>query len=369
LSDFLEMVATPSHSRDERALADLFMSKLLGLGLDLEIGEDGAGGLVGGNTGNVVARWPGEPWAEPILFSAHLDRVANPGNIVAIVDEGGDRVVSDGRTILGADDASGLAAILDGLRRARDGGFPHGDVELAITVAEEVGLKGSRCLNYGRLRSRVGFVLDSSGPVGSIVNRAPTQKTVEAVIRGRSSHAGMAPEEGINAIRVAAMALSRLPEGRLSPITTSNFGVIEGGKATNIVCDLVRLRGEARSHDQGELEAYVGLVGQEFGRAALEAGATASLDWELEYEAFHVKEDERAVALASRGLKGLGLEPRTVTGGGGMDAKHFNAHGIRSVGLSTGYKFVHTEKEEQSISELVLCGRAVAEIIKAAAIR
>ncbi|MDR1677446.1 MAG: M20/M25/M40 family metallo-hydrolase [Deltaproteobacteria bacterium] len=364
ITDFLELVTTPSHSYKERILADLFKLKLKELDLDLEIEEDQVGAAIGGDTGNIIVRWPGQENIIPILFSAHLDRVSNPGHITPIVKENEDRIVSDGATILGADDASGLAAILDGFRRVKAEGIPHGDIELLITVAEEVGLKGSRNLNYTKVKSKIGYVLDSSGPVGTIVNRAPTQKTVEITIHGRSAHAGMAPEEGINAIRVGALAIASLPEGRLSPITTSNFGVISGGKATNIVCDLVKIKAEARSHDQTELEAYVTKLEEAFKRFSSEAGATVSFDWTVEYNAFYAKENEKVVTLASSALKNLGLDPKIISGGGGMDANHFNEHGIKSVGLSTGYKFVHTEKEEQPISELILCGKVVAEIIR-----
>jgi tripeptide aminopeptidase len=365
IEDFLEMVATPSHSRQERALADLVKVKLEALGL--EVFEDGVGEQIGGDTGNLIARWPGRPDIEPVMFSAHLDRVFNPGRITAVVRDDEDRISSDGTTILGADDASGLAAVIDGIRRIKDEKVEHGDVEVVFTVAEEVGLQGSHYLDYSRLCSKMAYVLDSSGSVGVVVNRAPTQKTVKITIYGRSSHAGMAPELGINAIRVGAVALSRLREGRLSPISTSNFGVIKGGQATNIVCDLVQIKGEARSHDQGELTAYLAEVDEAFQRTAKEAGATVNLEWIHEYTAFFVSEDEKVISVAAQALKRSDLEAQIVSGGGGMDGNHFNGHGIKSVGLSTGYQNVHTPMEEQSISQLITCGKVVADIIKVVA--
>jgi tripeptide aminopeptidase len=299
-----------------------------------------------------------------VLFSAHLDRVANPGRIEPRIE--GDSIVSDGTTILGADDASGLAAILDGLRLVKEEGARHGDVELALTVAEEIGLKGSLHLDYSRLKAKAGYVLDSSGPVGVVVNQAPTQKTVDIAVHGKSAHAGMAPEEGVNAIRLAAAALAGLREGRLSPVSTSNFGVIKGGQATNIVCDLVELRGEARSHDPAELEAYVGEVEAAF-RAVSASGGRAELRWVEEYVAFDVPPGERVVRVAAKALAAVGREMAIVRGGGGMDANRFNLHGIKSVGLSIGYENVHTSREAQSVSELVAAGRVVASIVKAMA--
>jgi tripeptide aminopeptidase len=356
------MVATPSHSRRERALADLVKRRLDDLGCLVE--EDGTGERIGGDTGNLIARLPGNPSLEPVLFSAHLDRVDNPGRITAVVREGEDRITSDGTTILGADDASGLAAIIDAVRRIRAEGVPHGDVEIVLTVAEEVGLKGSRWLDTSRLRSKLGYVLDCGGPLGVLVNQAPTQKSVLVTIRGLSSHAGMAPEKGISAIRVGAVALASLREGRLSPLSTSNFGVIKGGKATNIVCDLLEIVGEARSHDRSELDAYVAAAAAAFRTAASDAGATAELAWNLEYEAFHVPEGERVLEVAAGALAEIGLEASVVRGGGGLDANNLNLAGIPCVGVSTGYDNVHTPMEEQSISQLVECGRLAATIIR-----
>jgi tripeptide aminopeptidase len=342
-------------------------AKFQALDLPMIVDEDQVGSIIGGDTGNIYYRFLGQKDIEPIMFSAHLDRVPNPGKITPIVKENEDRVVSDGTTILVADDGSGLAAILDGLRRIKAEGHPYGDIELVITVAEEVGLVGSKNFDYSKVKSKIGYVLDCSGQVGTIVNQAPTQKTSLITIHGRSSHAGMAPEMGINAIRVAAVAIASIPEGRLSPITTSNFGVIHGGKATNIVCDLVEIKAEARSHDQGELEIYIAKVNDAFKKATEEAGATVSLDWTQEYSSFNIKESDKSVFLASQALKNLGVTPEIVRGGGGLDANHFNLNGIRSVGVATGYKNVHTENEEQPISELILCGQVVAEIIKTVA--
>jgi tripeptide aminopeptidase len=364
VEDFLELVRIPTHSYKERAIADVLTQKLLALGC--EVTEDQAGAAIGGDTGNLIARWPGNPDITPLMFSAHMDRVSNPGQINPQVLESEDKITSDGQTILAADDVSGLVAILDGLRRVNAERTERGDVEIVFSVAEEVGLKGAHNLDTSRLKAKMAYVLDSSGNLGDLVNRAPTQVTLTINIKGKSSHAGMAPEEGVNAIRVGAVALSRLREGRLSPETTSNFGIIHGGKATNIVCDYLEIKGEARSHVEGDLQAYIEEVKEVFQKTSQEFKAQTNISLHREYSAFHVKEDEPVIAIASKAIEGLGAKTRVRSSGGGMDGNIFNENGIKAVGLSTGYANVHTEKEEQSISQLILCGRLVAELIKSA---
>jgi tripeptide aminopeptidase len=295
-----------------------------------------------------------------------MDRVENPGVIVPRVLESENKIVSSGDTILAADDISGVVAILDGIRRVKESGEPHGTVEVVFSVAEEVGLLGARYLDPSALTSKMGYILDSGGPLGTLVNRAPTQYTFLIKIHGKSSHAGMAPEKGLNAINVGAQALMGIKEGRLSPVSTSNFGIICGGKATNIVCNYLEIKGEARSHEERELKEYLAEVDKVFYGTAKERGAKVEIDYTLEYEAFYVKEDEDVISLAYEILEQLGMTPQVLSGGGGNDGNYFNKYGIKSIGLAVGYDKVHTEEEEQSISELIKCGEVVAEIIRRA---
>jgi tripeptide aminopeptidase len=365
IEEFLELVQVPVHIFQEARIAAILKRKLLDLGL--QVVEDKVGDIIGGDCGNLIAKLPGEPGIPPLLFSAHMDRVANPGTIEPVLRESEDRIVSSGATILAADDVSGIVAILDGIRRVKGAGRRHGPVEVVFSVAEEKSLLGARYIDPGLLSSKMCYVLDSGGKFGTIVNRAPTQYTFLVKVRGKSSHAGMAPEKGINAINVGAHALSRLREGRLSPISTSNFGIIHGGKATNIVCDLLEIKGEARSHDEGELKGYLKEVEGVFRGTAAERGARVDIDFSLDYESYNVGEDSEVIALASRALKAMGAEPTLRTGGGGLDANYFNKYGISSVGIAPGYDKVHSEEEEQSVSQLIRTGELVATIIWAAA--
>ena len=361
IEDFLALVKLNVTSLKERAIADELRARLTALGLSVE--EDDAGGRIGGQAGNLIARLPGDPGRPVILFSAHMDRVENHGSIRPLLDESRGVVTSDGTSILGADDVAGLAAILDGLRRVRASGRPHGEVEVVFSVAEEIGLKGAGRLDYSRLKAKAAFVLDCGGRLGLIVNQAPTQYSFLITVHGRSAHAGIAPEEGLSAIQVAATALTRLPEGRLSPASTSNFGIIQAGQATNIVCERCEIKGEARSTDPGELSAYLEKVRRVFQETARELGGEAEMETSLEYETFLVEEDHPAIDLARRAMKNLRLSPQVASSGGGMDANHFNRHGLPAVGLAPGFSHAHTTREEQSLAQLVDCGRLVAEII------
>ena len=120
----------------------------------------------------------------------------------------------------------------------------HGMLEILLTVGEERGLLGSRNFDYGKLEADFGYILDSSGSPGAIITAAPAQNILNITVKGKSAHAGFEPELGVNAIRIASEVISRLPLGRIDEETTSNIGIIEGGKATNIIPDSVFIQGE-----------------------------------------------------------------------------------------------------------------------------
>lgn len=362
IEEFLELTAIPVWSRDERAIADVVTQKLRDLGLTVT--EDDTAAKINGNTGNLIARLEGDGDAPWVLLSAHLDRVRNPGTITAVVNEAEDKIMSDGTSILAADCVAGICVILEGLRRIKEEGIPHGGIEVAFSVCEEVGVAGARHFDYSAFKSKMGYVFDASGRLGKIVIQAPTKCSIKVGIHGKKAHAGNEPEKGLNAIKVAATALAGLREGRISTAVTSNFGVITGGTTTNVVCDYVEVLGEARGTNDAELEAYLEEVRTAFADAAAAFGTTADVSIDTQYYTFLVPEDEPVVRFAQKAMQALGIESRCMPGGGGMDGNHFNRNGITSIGIAPGYSKNHTNDEELVISDFEKCGQLVAELVR-----
>lgn len=202
---FLELVAIDSESKNERAMADRVKLDLAELGA--EVWEDDCNVQTGGNAGNIYAFFAGNPDKSPVLFCAHLDTV-KPGNSVkASID--GDRIVTDKSTVLGGDDKSGIAEIMIGIQNALQ--MPdHAPVEVLFTVSEEIGLLGAKHFDKSKLRSAFGYALDAHR-VGELVIGAPAQNSIRITINGKEAHAGVEPEKGVNAIRVAAEAIASMP--------------------------------------------------------------------------------------------------------------------------------------------------------------
>jgi len=358
---FMELVRIDSVSRDERKLSDVLIEKLEDLGLEVFV--DQAGEKIESNTGNVLAKLKGNiKEAIPIMFAAHMDTVVPGKNINPILD--GDRIISNGKTILGADDKAGIAALLEALHYIKENNIVCGDIEILFTICEEVGLLGVKNLDTSFIKSKIGFILDAGGPTGQIITAAPSQNSLEFTIYGKSAHAGANPEEGINAIQVAGFALSRMKLGRIDEETTSNIGIISGGRATNIIPDEVILKGESRSRNEEKLEKCTQQLRKAADDSAQEFKTKVDIKIEKKYDCFNLSPDGLVVKIAKKAAEKISLKPLLCSSGGGSDANIFNKMGIPSVVLAIGMEKVHTVEEYILVEELKKSAEYILSIIK-----
>jgi tripeptide aminopeptidase len=365
----LELVQIDSHSRKEREVAQRIKQYCEELGAEVEI--DDAGEKVGGNTGNVIARFKGTiPGAEPIMMSAHMDTVV-PGEGVKPIIEG-DIIRTDGTTVLGGDDKSGCAVIIETIRSLQEQNIPHTPIEAIFSICEEVGLLGAKNVDVSKIESKYGIVFDSDDP-GFLFTRGPSADHLEIEIFGLESHAGVAPEEGISAIKIASEAIAGMKLGRIDEETTANIGVIEGGKATNIVTNYVNLKGEARSLEDAKLEEQTKHMVQRFEDAAAKYEVTVEgrttkgrikAHVSREYSAMDVSDDSHVVQLVKTAAARLGKEVKTLASGGGCDANIFNKKGIECANLGTGMRAIHTVNEWLDVKDMYASAAMTLEILK-----
>lgn len=360
INRFVRYVKVDSISRHEKKFSSMVRKELSKLGIKTV--EDNAGKHIGGDCGNIFGTLKANVRSKTsIMLNAHLDTVV-PGNNIKPKVRGG-IITSDGTTILGADNKAGVAVIMEVLETLKNGNIPHGDIDVVFTVAEEIGLCGAKFIDRRFLKADMGFVLDG-GDVDEIENKAPSQDSIEVRIAGKAAHAGVHPEDGINAIKVASDAISGMKLGRIDFETTSNIGIITGGLATNIVPDSVILKGEARSHDPKKLARQVGHMRERFVKACGRSGARLSFKVTPAYRSFEVKGGSNVVTMAVRSARAAGIKPKVRPTGGGSDANIFNSMGLRSIILGVGADKVHTNKENLKIDQMVRGCGFVLELIK-----
>lgn len=361
---FLSMVNENTPPRHEKAASEKAFAILQGLGFECEY--DDAGEKVGGNVGNLIAFKKGMiADAPPIFFSAHFDTVEPTPGLSPIIE--GDIIRTDGKTVLGADDISGMAPVLEAMRLIDERQIPHGDIQLLLMICEEIGLVGAKHLDPRRIRARYGFVLDSGPPVGSFIYSAPSQDIFEVWIHGKPSHAGALPEDGISAINVAARAISRMKLGRVDAETTANIGIIDGGTATNIIAAECYLKCEARSRNPEKLEKQREAMLTAFQEEADAAGATIEVKVNRAYEAYELGMNDAVLQIGLAATERIGLETHLRVTGGGADANIFNANGIPTTVLGCGMTNIHRHDEYVKISDMVKSAQLVVSIVETAA--
>lgn len=352
--EFVELISIDSLSFREAQMAERLKEKLRTIGLTVE--EDNAASSLdkdgdGKSASNIYVRLPGNIPGPARLFCSHMDTVApGTGKRAVIGPEG--TITSAKDTVLGADDVSGLVSILEALRAIKENDLPHPDLEILFTAAEEPYCKGSRYVDYDRLHSREGYVLDLTGPVGTAAAAAPSIISLTVTVTGRAAHAGFAPEKGINALSIAAVALAGIRTGRVDEDLTVNFGTITGGNGKNIVPEKIVIEGEIRCLDHERALCEAERIREEFAHAAARYGGSTEVSVEENIRAYRVREDRGVVKRLIKASGELGFTSEIIVTYGGSDANRLNEHGIETIVAACAMENCHSTQEYTTVDEL-----------------
>lgn len=349
---FLKYVRILSPSEHEKEFANLIKKELRAL--RYKPYQD--------SMGNIFVDVKGDDRSAPCIFlNAHIDTVAVNKRIKPRRHHG--IITSDGTTILGADNKAGVAVIMEVLEILMRDKISHGDLQIIFTVQEEIGLKGSKNMRQSWLNADFGYVLDG-GDIDEIIHKAPSQYSLEAEVWGKAAHAGVRPEEGINSIKVASEAITKMKLGRIDKETTANIGIIKGGTATNIVPEKVELHGEARSHSLRKLKAQIKHMQKCLTSACHRHKAHLKAKIKHVYGSFDISKNDKVLKIAADSLYDLGIKPKIKQTGGGSDANIFNSLGVKSVIIGVGADRVHTKAERVKINEMCDGVKFVLEILQ-----
>jgi tripeptide aminopeptidase len=349
LRTFTELAGIDSPSGHEEAIAAELTSRLSELGFSVK--RD--------SYGNVIASEDGD---DPLLLSAHMDTVEPGRGIVPI--RNGDRLETDGSTIVGGDCKAGITTILEALQSIKDDGGTRSPVQVVISREEELGLLGAKNLDFTMVRGREAVVFDGEGPVYQITSGSPTYLSYDVEVTGRAAHAGVEPEKGISAIRIAAEIIAELPNGRLDSETTFNVGMVDGGSVRNAVPEHATFGGETRSHNQATLEGQRIVIENTLTAARQRhPEATIVVEFHVEFEAYKLDPESGIVRAVTKSLGAMGLEPEFAVSGGGTDGNVFRSHGVQSVVLGVAAHNAHTVREYVDLNELEQAARFCEQLL------
>ncbi len=358
---FLDLVRIDSPSGHESEVARYVAAALSDAGCTVRFDDTQA--QTGSDTGNLIAVLPATAPGKTLVFSAHMDCVEPCRGVEPVVRDG--VVYSSGDTILGGDDKSGVAAIIELMQRLAQNGEKHAEVRVLMTVGEESALLGAKAMSADELVGDLCLVLDAAGDVGGVVTAAPTHYTFQATFNGRASHAGVEPERGVSAVIMASRAIAAMELGRLDAETTSNIGTIVGGSATNVVAPSCVVTGECRSLSHARAGAVRDSMDLAMRSAAEQMGGTVDVEWVLEYEGFRFDDDSPEISLVTEACADIGVPARLFGTGGGSDGNILSAKGVPTIVLSSGMTDVHSVDESLDLRQLGL----LADLLEAVVLR
>ncbi len=360
VNNFVEMIKIDSETRNEIEMFNYLKAHLSKLGFEVKC--DNAGTKFGSNANNLIATKQGEPGIEPIILSAHMDTVTPGIGIEPIID--GDMIHSKGDTILGSDDKAGIAIILEAIQTIIDNNDKHQTIICAFLISEEGGLNGSKHLDYSLLNAKNALIFDSGGPIGTIITSAPGQNSLKITVKGKAAHAGVEPEKGINALEVAAHAITNINLLRVDEETTCNFGIVNGGNATNIVLPELFIHGEVRSINKDKLTKHTEHMISKFEEAAEKFNTTVDIEVEKMYEPYVIESSNPLLQKYFKANEECGFTPSPKPTGGGSDANNFNNNGILALNIGVNMQNVHTVDEKISITDMVDATRVLYTFLK-----
>ncbi|MCX7821567.1 MAG: M20/M25/M40 family metallo-hydrolase [Brevinematales bacterium] len=349
VNEFIELVKIDSISLEEKKLFDYLNDRIKCEKIFQEYSVE----ELGVSSGNLIIKIPANTSnAKSIFFDAHVDTVEPGRGIIPIVKNDEGRIVSSGNTILGSDDKAAVAAMVVAIEEILKNNFPHGDIYFLFTSAEEIGLIGIKHFDFSIIRPDFGFVLDSHDKVGRIVVAAPYHYKYKINIKGKASHAGIEPDKGINAIKVAAKIVSKLPQGKINKDTVANVGTIEGGKATNIVAENCEISGEFRSHSTYFIDKTKRKIEKIISKYKKEV-IDIELDMKEMYKGFKYEINDDIVKYVTKALLSMGIKPIYEKSGGGSNTNIYNQNNIKALTLSIGMMNIHSTGEYIEIEDMV----------------
>ena len=361
---FIELVGVPCPSCDEKQEAELLVKKLHELGMEPQV--DRAGEQCGGTTGNVWGLLKGNvPGALRLFFEAHMDSVA-PTTGTHVMEKDG-VLYSDGTTTLGGDDKSGVAAVLEAMQCIIENELPHGDIQVCFTIGEETGSYGVRYMDKTMIRADAGYCMDCGGHPGAIFNASPKAINLKLTVKGKSAHAGLEPEKGINAIMLAADALHALPAyGRIDAETTLSVDMIDGGLAPNIVPEACEIVIDMRCPDEEKLEHLKNETVSLFRNTVEMGGGTLEVEVKDVAPGVNLSTEHATVKIAISAAERLNFPVTTGFTGGCSDANFLCGMGLPTVLLATGMDKIHTTEECLALEDLNNAARWVLAIVQEA---
>ena len=279
---------------------------------------------------------------------------------------GNDIITASGTTLLGADNKAGVAEIMTAVEYlVAHPEIAHGAIRIGFTPDEEVG-NGTKYFDVERFGAHCAYTVDGE-TLGELQVETFSADSITATFHGLNTHPGFAKGKMINAIKVAADFINRLPKDGLSPETTEAYEgfvhpyVVDAGVERTSVKLLVR---DFNTAGLADLEQVVERLAMEAVNA--HPGSRADIDIEESYRNMKVVLDRHpdVVDYALEAIRRAGLEPRVEPIRGGTDGSRLSFMGLPTPNIFAGEHNFHSRFEWISTADMHMAVEVIIELCR-----
>ena len=311
--------------------------------------DDGTAAKTGSNVGNIIVAGPGDA---RISFNAHLDTIRIFERKKAVCD--GTIVKAENGGLLGIDDMSGVAAVLELAASLHENGGIPPDTHFTFTVSEERGFRGAWALDPRHFKNAFTFVLDSGGvPLVRIVRRGVGEITFTVTVRGTMGHASL--QGGKNAAVLSAKLITLLKPGKTGNDSFIHFGSIECPGNPNTIPDCSVFSGQIMFFDEKEGNAISSQMKETVNRFAGEEDCTVDFETVFDCAPWYVSDDDPIINYAREAAAKASLPFELNETRSGSDAQVIHRRGGKVVKISTGMMKPHSKSEYIDLEDLNRC--------------
>lgn len=303
-----------------------------------------------------------------IVLCAEENIVLSPSRFPELLDhKGEDLIVTDGKTLLGADDKAGIAEIVSAIVYLQQHPeIKHGKIRVGFNPDEEIGL-GAHKFDVEKFGCDWAYTMDG-GEVGELEFENFNAASAKIIFKGRNVHPGYAKDKMLNSLRVANRFISLLPENE-APEHTEGYegfyhligmnGEVEQTTVSYIIRDHNRAQFELRKQ---RMERLVTFINAEYGEG------TATLELHDQYYNMREKIEPvmHVIDIAFEAMKAAGVEPRVKAIRGGTDGAQLSFKGLPCPNIFAGglnfhgrFEFVPIQSMEKAMNVIV----KIAEIL------
>lgn len=304
-----------------------------------------------------------------ILLNEKESIVLSPTEFPELLNyHGKDLIVTDGTTLLGADDKAGIAEIISAVAYLqKHPEIKHGKIRIAFNPDEEIG-QGAHKFDVARFGADFAYTMDG-GAVGELEYENFNAASAKVIIKGRNVHPGSAKHKMINSMRVATQFIVMLPRWETPEHTEGYEGFyhlvgIEGTVEKTVLSYIIR------DHDRARFESRKREIEHLVRKTNMEFPGCASVEIKDQYYNMREKIEPvmHVIDLAEKAMRESGVEPKVQPIRGGTDGAQLSFKGLPCPNIFAGgenfhgrYEFVAIESMEKATDVIVNICRLAAE--------